>query len=330
MVRRRGIADLVPMPLPTEYGVVSLPPGASTPAPLPAGSSYGFQQVLGGWILAVKNFLGQITPVPGAPVLDSPGGQPINTSATPPYGGTPSQGNQYPTAPPSSFPGASFGGGVRVHNPTSGPRASWGRQAVIPNSQLPLVLQRTNPLLRQTTYHPNGWDASIKKHSAMWDYIKSHGGIKSCCRIPELGAPVYDNPPWMVQPSQGEKFEEMFSVATGSITPGVDTVLGSFTVDNGYDGAINRFVAGFNGNGFVDFSGSIVWRLLINNRYARTLGNVVNTFGDYATAFSVPGSDNIRLVSQQTVSLIANIPVGSPVSDGFVSAGVFGWLYPRR
>ena len=120
-----------------------------------------------------------------------------------------------------------------------------------------------------------------------------------------------------------------FQDGVGNFT-GLDVVLGRFVVPIGYDGALNRVVFQFNGDGFQDFSGLIVWRVLVTLRYARNLGNVKNTFGDFATAFSVPGSDNIRLVSQQTITLLANIPAGSPVSGGPVMAGCFGWYYPRR
>lgn len=198
------------------------------------------------------------------------------------------------------------------------------------------TLQRGNPLVRQTVWRPNGYDAAIRNQASIWAYVRAHGGLKSCCRIPELGAPVWSEPPWMVQPSQGEKFEEMFSQPTsafqsgGGDFTGVDVILGQFVVPNGYDGALNRVVCNFTGNGFQDFMGFISWRVQVNNRFARNLGNIQNTFGDFRTAFSVPGSDNIRLVSQQTITLLANIPPGSPVSDGVVAAGAFGWFYPRR
>jgi hypothetical protein len=191
-------------------------------------------------------------------------------------------------------------------------------------------LQRGNPLLRHQIYRANGFDMAIAQDARRWAWIKANGGLKSCCRIPEMGEPIWDDPPWMVMPSQGEKFEEMFSVLTNSITPGVDTVLGQFVVPNGYDGALNRFVCSTTANGFLDFQGQVAWRVKVNNRFARNLGNVQNTFGSFSAAFAVPGSDNIRLVSQQTIQLIVNVASGSGISDGVIAAGAFGWFYPRR
>lgn len=317
------LGDLVPMPLPTKWGPTVLPPGSvSTVAPAqstldevatvaavaPPGSQVGWSSVTGGWALGWHN--GQsFVRAPGSRMVSKPGVGPANVP-------TPVTAAISPNA--------------------SAPGGPWQRERVIPNAMLPPSLNRTNPLLRFVSYRPNAWDGNIKGHASRWSYIASHGGLKSCCRIPELGAPIWDQPPWVVQPSQGEKMEEMFfqqltAFQSGGVYTGVDVVLGQFVIPNGWDGIINRFVANFNGSGYQDFSGSIVWRLKINNRYARNLGNVMTTFGSFHAAFVVPASDNIRVISQQTVQLIANIPAGSPVSGpGVVSAGAFGWVYPRR
>jgi hypothetical protein len=319
----RNLGDLVPMPLPTQWGPTVLPPGATvstSPAQstldevaavqviAPPGSQVGWNPVSGGWALGWHNGRGFVR-APGSRTVSGPG---IGPATVPPPAVT-------AISPVLSVPG--------------GP---WQRERAVPNAMLPPTLNRTNPLLRFVSYTPNACDANIKGHAARWTYIATHGGLKSCCRIPELGAPIYNQPPWVVQPSNGEKIEEMFfqqltAFQSGGAYTGDDVVLGQFVIPNGWDGIINRFVANFNGSGYQDFSGSIVWRLKINNRYARNLGNVQTTFGDFHTAFVVPASDNIRVISQQTVQVVANIPAGSPVSGpGVVSAGAFGWIYPRR
>ena len=325
---RRGFGDIVTMPLPTEWGPTVLPSAAVPPV---AAAQAAAQAAAG---------LPPGTPTP----IVAP------------------DGNLYAAFPPSpaypagvAYPAAYGGDGtfyltggqpipVQVPLPSVGPISRnvtqpgqpWARPPILPDSVLPPALQRGNPSIRQYFYRANGWDRMLNRDAQAWGWIRNHGGLKSCCRIAELGAPIYDSPPWISMPSQGEKFEEMFSQpltafqdGVGNFT-GLDVVLGRFVVPIGYDGALNRVVFQFNGDGFQDFSGSIVWRVLVNSRYARNLGNVKNTFGDFATAFSVPGSDNIRLVSQQTITLLANIPAGSPVSGGPVMAGCFGWYYPRR
>lgn len=345
------LGDIVTMPLPSQWGPTVLPAGAVSPI---GAAQAGWGRVAGGWVWG-SMINGVFYPAPGAPIVQSVPTQPADVSAY--FGGTlgtnPSQpANQYPGAyaggdistsqPPAAGSGASVPGNLTsaspsVVTPGKGSGPAWSRQSLMPDSILPPVLQRTNPLLRQISYAANYWDQRIKKRASIWSWIAEHGGMTKCCRLPQLGAPIYDQPPWMTMPSQAEKLEQMFSQPisvfqdSGGAFTGVDVVLGQFVVDNGYDGTINRFVTNFNGTGFQDFSGSIVWRLQVNNRFARNLGNVQNTFGDFKTAFVVPGADNIRLVSQQTVTVLANIPVGSPVSGpGWVTAGVFGWMYPRR
>lgn len=321
------LGDLVPMPLPTQWGPTVIPPGAAGPQ----SAQLGWCNVGNGWVLGYRFPNGQCVPMPGAPVQSSPNGTSPQTAAylqnlgLQPSGLTPGV-----PAPVSGSPS------VGVPPPQTTAPASWGRQSILPDSALPPTLQRNNPLVAQfVPLRPNGWDAQIRRHADVWSYIASHGGLKSCCRLPELGAPIYDSPPWITMPSQGEKFEEMFgqpitAFQTDGAFNGLDVVLGQFVVPNGYDGAINRFVTQFTGTGFQAFQGQIFWRLLINNRYARNLGNVQNTFGSFEAAFSVPGTDNLRLVSQQTITLLASIPAGSPVADGYVAAGCFGWFYPRR
>ena len=306
----------------------------------------GWVRVSQGWQMGYKAPNGSTTLIPGAPVMAQPGSlqgmgdlvpMPLPDQASPdiiPAGAFVGGGPNAPYPANAPLPGAVQLG---VSPPTTGPAYPWGSQPIIPDSLLPPALQRGNPLLRRWVWGPgNVWDRRIRHKSQTWGYIRSHGGIKSCCRIPELGAPIWDYPPWMVMPSQGEKIEEMFSQPLtafqdgGGGFSGLDVVIGQFTVDNGYDGVLNRFVVQFTGDGFQDFSGNIVWRLKVANRYARNLGNVTNSYGNFQTAFSVPLQDNIRLVSQQTVYLIANVPASSPISSGVIAAGVFGWQYPRR
>jgi hypothetical protein len=509
---RRGLADLVPMPLPTQYGTTVIPAGstvvpnssaiAQLQSSLPAGHSIGWQQVRGGWRLAVRTPSGGVLPVQGAAVVPYPGAQaqPSDTlpggsydgtlPGSPGYGrsgsgngqggnphggggwdgrggpggahgsgsdgrggwngrGVNPGGGGYPNSGSNGLaPGAGSGqtpgqwmfpangtwgpdGGTfgsrgpegggsydpwgRGQNPNSGswgangyegpgsgsgpgstgptgsglgpngsgpdgsatdttpgsagwnpastgltvlapptgrrilppgsnsPGMPWGREPILPDSMLPLPLQRSNPLIGggEVLPPPNGYDNALKQSAGIWNYIRRHGGLKSCCRLPELGAPIYDHDPRLVMPSQAEPFQMMFALPTGQVSQpipplapgpftGVDTVLGQFVVPNGYDGVINRVVCNFTGDGFLDFQGLILWRVLVNNRYARNLGAIQNTYGDFKTSFMVPGQDIFRLVSQQTVTLIANIPIGSPVSGGVVAAGAFGWFYPRR
>lgn len=229
---------------------------------------------------------------------------------------------------PSSATAGQFGG----YGPVP---VQWTPPSILPDSVLPPALKRvqteTDPL-----WFPNMYDQQILQQAAVWKYVAENGGLDVTSRITELGVPVYDQDPRLVMPTNAIRFEKVFplamtAVSGGSPYNGTDTVLGVFNVDIGYDGIINRFVCSVEGDGgtFHDFTGSVIWRVKIGVRFARDLGNVQNTRGDYHSAFPVPGS-YIPLLSGQTVKLIANIPNLSPVNGGIVTAGIFGWIYPRR
>jgi hypothetical protein len=290
----RNLGDLVVMPLPTEW------------APEQPGTQTAYQQPLYGPF----PFQGAGSAVPG--VLP-PGGVPGALANAPPM--------------PSGGPG-----GLTWWPPSAQPPAGNWAQQMLPDSVLPRPLQRTNPLLRRlpVEWTPGPWDMRLLREAQLWTFIKNHGGLKSCCYIPELGAPLYNQPPWIVMPSNASKFEQGFGVATpAGPFSGLDVLLGQFQVPDGWDGVITRFVPNFTGLGFQDYSGNIFWRLKVGNRFAPDLGNVNTTFGSL-NQVSVPGINNIRLISGQNVQVYFNIPLGSPVATGMITAAVFGWFYPRR
>jgi hypothetical protein len=235
---------------------------------------------------------------------------------------------------------ASFNLGDIVTLPPSGSQPSvptFYHPAVVPDSMLPATLKRRSPYLPAETarlFSPNAWDNVIWREAALWSWIRNHGGLKTCCRIPELGAPVYSIAPFDAMPSNGIPQRQIFNqplsaFQSGGLFTGTDVVVGSWQIPKGYDGAITHFLAFFTGDGFDDGLGNIVWRLMIGQRYAKNLGNVQFTFGSLDNALLVPGQ-SIRCISGQTVSLIANVPVSSPISGGNVFAGTLGWTYPRR
>lgn len=227
------------------------------------------------------------------------------------------------------------------NNPTpfSNPRAfappsPYFHQPILPDSVLPVALKRDPPLLKKLLWSPTSHDLDILRQSAVWRWIYEHGGLESCCRIPELGTPQFVIPPHVQKPTNGLDFEKMFfqplsAFQTAGVFNGIDTVIGQWRVPNAWDGVIKKVVFGFTGDGHNEGSGDIVWRLKIGQRFANDFGNVVNSYGSLQTALLVQ-QQNIKLLSGQTVTLLGNIPATSTISGGEIFAGNFGWIWPRR
>lgn len=259
------------------------------------------------------------------------------TGAYGPGGGYGGPGGAYnPAKSPVTLPGGEAGQYVTWGTPggPANPRGPFAFTPVLPDSVLPPALQRNSPLQQPYPFVPNSHDSALMQEAALWTYIAKNGGLKSCCRIPELGAPIWDQPPWQVMPSQGLPITRMYPGNTTTISGGPpyngkDTVIGEFRVPIGWDGVLNRFVTYFAGTGFKDFDGSVAYRVRVNARYAQDWGNVINTYGTFGDPFSIPGVNAMRIISGQTVQVIVAIPAGSNAS-GQAQAGVFGWIYPRR
>ena len=313
----RGLADLVPL---------NIPPGAVTTQA--AGWLNGAD---GNWYWTGTTPPPLNIPITSGPGIPSNAGWVIAPSGQLVWTG--------PGTQPSILPGSMTppGSVISVPSGAQGPLLNWTPQPILPDSILPPPLQRSNPLIAPAQWIPNKYDFQIIGRARKWQWVAAHGGLKSCCRIPELGAPIYDIPPWEKMPSNGFEFNQMnglpiadFQSGSGIFT-GDDVLILSIQVPSGYDGVINRFVAGTTGvAGYADFTASINWRLKYGIRFAKNLGDVDNTFGSFNNAIQVPQTYICRVISGQTIEVYANVPVGSPISGGSINAGVFGWFYPRR
>jgi hypothetical protein len=311
---RVSIGDLINMPLPTEPSPDYIPPPPPPLVPgLPADLAADFfSSMTQGGILTNQGapYASQVDaefPAGDAMVLGGP-----TFVATQPNGGLP--------ITPGGRPG--------FRHP------AFMRSPIVPDSMLPPALQRQGLLNRKPVFGYNEYDASLARESRYWEWVREHGGIKTCCRIPELGAPIYSYPPWQVMPSNGIRIgpsDAIFFQPIANLMPftGTDVLLGSFRCEIGFEGAITHFICGYNGNGFDDGSGNIIWRLKIGQRFAKGLGAVTFTFGNLQTALTVPGS-SYRMISGQTVQVFANVPAASPINGGSIFGGFLGWVYPRR
>ena len=317
----RGLGDIVPLNVPSEATQLT-----------PNQGSGWMLQTNGWWIWIGAGAPNLQIPISAGPGIPSNSGWVSQPNQTVVWTGPGSTPNVLPNSitPPGALTTLHVG-------PTAqGPLFNWTPQPILPDSMLPPVIRRDNQP-KPVQWNPTKYDMALISRAKKWQWVAAHGGLKSCCRIPELGAPIWDDPPWEVMPSNAVPIPgemnglPIAAFQSGGVFTGLDVLILQIRVPSGYDGVINKFVAQTSGvTGYDDFSGNIIWRLQYGVRYARTLGNVTNTFGSFQNSLLVPGVYSIRVVSDQTNQVFANVPVGSPVAGGSIGAAVFGWFYPRR
>lgn len=182
---------------------------------------------------------------------------------------------------------------------------------------------------RTPSYNPYNPKASL---AIAAETAKLQNAIERCVFVDSK----YPVAPFLKQPREGREFQEMHSIPFSSLPSpfdGSNTVIGSFRVPYGFDGVLNRIICGFfNGSGFVDGSGDIVWRVRINSVYARNLGEILYQYGSLQNApFIIPGY-GIKLVSGQTVTFYVSVPASSPIAgaNSRIMLSGFGWYWPRK
>lgn len=176
--------------------------------------------------------------------------------------------------------------------------------------------------LNNRSARPNVFNRCLNRELAFWEAIRDGGGLeKYCCPS------KYLQEPWLKMPAIGRRFSKPFSIATPAMN-GVDTLVGSFVVPTGYDGALMQMVNFYTGMGFLEGSGQLSWRIKINNRWLKDSGNVQVTMGSFATPYTVFNGP-VRLSSRQTIAYYVNNAVASGIAGGRIVCGLFGWFYPR-
>lgn len=170
---------------------------------------------------------------------------------------------------------------------------------------------------------PNIYSQHLTGEYDLMDAIQRAGGLQV------LACPSayhYDKPPYLVMPPEGRQYTEVSSIIVPAAGAG-DTLVHSFRVPTGYDGVVTSITNFYTGAGFVEGSGSILWRLKIQNRWARNMGEINTTLGSLQSPCPL-FRGGIRVFSGQTVYYYVNIPALSGIAGGRTVCGVFGWYYP--
>lgn len=134
------------------------------------------------------------------------------------------------------------------------------------------------------------------------------------------------NPPWIDPPPDYLDFDQPGSVVLPA-APSVDTTVLTLQVPRGYDGVIKAYSCNFLGGGFVNGSGTIIWRININGTPVRNFSNITTERGSSEQPRALAGG--LRVYSEQIVTLVVN-----HVSDNTLAGNVLGsfqgWFYPSR
>lgn len=133
-------------------------------------------------------------------------------------------------------------------------------------------------------------------------------------------------PPWVEAPQNFLPFDETGLVDL-PVVGSADTTILSMIVPDGQDGIIKGYSLNFTGGGFVQGSGDIVWRVLIDGQAVRNFSNITTEKGSPEQVRPISGG--IRIFSGQLVTAVVN-HVADVTLSGKVSANFSGWYYPSK
>jgi hypothetical protein len=176
---------------------------------------------------------------------------------------------------------------------------------------------------------PNDNDLCLSREWRLYNQIDPIA--LSCARKPDCFTGENASRPWVEAPSGAVTFNPDKAIALPDPAT-VDAVVLSFRVPIAYDGIILAQYHAYRGSGvFVEGSGDIIWRVRVNGRYLRDMGNMQVSIGSPQTLSPVPGG--LFVHSGNLVEYVVSAPNGSgnlPLpGQGFILSGLHGWFWPR-
>jgi hypothetical protein len=176
---------------------------------------------------------------------------------------------------------------------------------------------------RQTTAPPNYWDRLLAGEIRLWRLIQAAGGIKAVIgRFKPKGA--------QPSPSARQAVQKTGSIALPA-ADGLDHVVLAFLVPSGYFFEITSILHFYTGNGFVEGSGDLAWRLMIGNRYAPSMGDMlISTQGAMAGLYPIQEHSLIAMPNE-LIQYFVNFAVAGQgnLAGGRIVCQVNGYFYPR-
>jgi hypothetical protein len=140
-----------------------------------------------------------------------------------------------------------------------------------------------------------------------------------------------DLPPWIYQPVNWENVDQINYALVPPI--GSTAVIISYVVPPGRNGIINKVACNFVGGGWVEGSGDIVWRILVDGTPppgATSYDSILASLGGPSQPTGIAG---FRFFENQVLQFVAfNNPSGANggvvVAGQRVGARFTGWNYP--
>jgi len=142
-----------------------------------------------------------------------------------------------------------------------------------------------------------------------------------------------DLPPWIYQPTNWENIDQLNYALLPAI--GSQVTIISYVVPPGRNGVINKVACNFVGGGWVEGSGDVLWRILVDGTPppgATSYDSILASLGSPASPTGIGG---FRIFENQVLTLVAfNNPAGADggviVSGQRVGARFCGWNYPTN
>lgn len=129
--------------------------------------------------------------------------------------------------------------------------------------------------------------------------------------------------PWVAMADGGFPFNSPGVINTPVIAVGTWVNVLTMTVPNGYDGVIKNIKNSYNGAGFNEGSGTLIWRILRNGQAFRGYENILVTLGDDT------GITQLRIGSGDYIQFqVQNVGLAGAGTQLFCYFG--GWYYPKK
>lgn len=134
-------------------------------------------------------------------------------------------------------------------------------------------------------------------------------------------------PEWVQPPPKFQPFDYQGVIQTPADGVTTDQIVLSFVVPVGFSGVIKRLSGNYTGPGFVQGSGNLIWRIIVNGVPVKNYSNILIEFGSIVTPRT---TDGIIISSGQVVQYVVNRPTTVVASPGtFVICTAAGYYWPQ-